>query len=61
VKKAASVLLKLFINNKERCHTTDAPSIPGELCFQMLTTYNPLSHRIRKMGSIAQLVKEAAW
>ena len=24
--KAASVLLKLFINGNQRCHTTDAPS-----------------------------------
>jgi len=24
-KKAASVLLKLFISGNERCHTTDAP------------------------------------
>jgi len=36
-KIAASVLL-LFINGKERCHTTGA--LAG-LYFQMLTTYNP--------------------
>jgi len=28
-KKAASVLLKLFISGNERCHTTDAPLFPN--------------------------------
>ena len=28
LKMAASVLLKLFVNGKERCHSTDAPALP---------------------------------
>jgi len=33
--KTASVLLKLFINGYERCHTTDAPKRRRDIYFQM--------------------------
>jgi len=36
-KKAASVLLKLFISGYEGCHTNDAPSALAEL-FQNVNT-----------------------